>query len=161
MDVSPFVDRLGRQFMALARIDGEDAGALVARLESAIRLTLVDALAAAADEINRDLTADSVELRLPGGEPNFVVRSSPPGRPSETAAVSGVPNAEEDATALVTVRMPGRLKAAVERAAGREGRSVDAWLAQTASAAVQRDRASCTAFRRGKRRRQRYTAWVR
>ncbi|MEV5873279.1 hypothetical protein AB0L75_03430 [Streptomyces sp. NPDC052101] len=161
MDVSPFVDRLGREFVALARIDSEDARALAAQLESAIRLTLVDTLAAAADEINRDLAQGSVELRLRGDEPNFVVTPSSPDRSSETAAASDVPTAEEGATALVTVRFPQQLKAAIERAAGYEGRSVDAWLAQRASSVVQKDRASCTAHRRGKRCRQRYTAWVR
>lgn len=131
MDVSPFAERLAREFATLARIDNEDADA-AARLESAIRLTLSDVLAAAADEAGRD--------PAPG---------------------SGVPDAEEDATARISVRISRQLKAASEQAAGREGRSVDAWLGQLASAAVQQGSAPGAACRRGKRGRQRYTAWVR
>lgn len=161
MDVNPFVDRLGREFAALTQNGGGGDSALRARLESAIRHTLVDALAAAADEISRDLAPGSVELRLRGSEPGFVVTPAPPERSSGTTADSGVPHPEEGATAMVSVRISKQLKAAVEQAAGREGRSVDAWLAQTASAVVQQAQAPCAAQRRSRRRRQRYIAWVR
>ncbi|RNG18244.1 hypothetical protein [Streptomyces botrytidirepellens] len=161
MDVSPFVDKLAREFAALAEIDSGDAGALAARLEPVIRLTLFDALVAAADEINRDLAPGSVELRIRGRDPNFVVTPSSPERSPETVVGSGTLSAEEGVTARINVRIPQQLKAAIERAASREGRSVDAWLGQMASAMVQQDRAPCVAVRRGKRGRQRYTAWVR
>ena len=161
MDMSPFVDRLGREFAALAEIDGEDAGALVVRLESAIRLTLSDALVAAAEEINRDLAPGSVELRFRGSEPKFVVTPPSPERSSETATDSGTPNAEEGATARINVRVSKQLKASIEQAASHEGRSVEAWLEQMASAVMRQNRTPCTADRRGKRSRQRYTAWVR
>jgi hypothetical protein len=84
MDVSLFVDRLGRECTALARIDSEDADA-AARLESAIRLTLFDALKAAADEINRGLAPGSVELRLGEREADFVVTPPSPRHPSDAA----------------------------------------------------------------------------
>lgn len=159
MDVSPFVDKLGREFAALVRADDEDAAVPAARLESVIRRTLFEALTAAADEINRDLAPAFVELHLRGGEPNFVVTPASPDGSSETAACGGTPNAEEAAGARVTVHMPGHLKARVEQAARHEGRSVDAWFARVAAAAV-RDRAPATAERRGRRGQQRYTAWV-
>ena len=43
-------------------------------------MTLLEALSAAADEISRDLAPGSVELRLRGRDPNFVV-TSPPAEP--------------------------------------------------------------------------------
>ena len=57
-----------------AEAGGEDARALAERLtaplEPAVRLILLDALSAAADEITRDLAPGSVEVRLRGGEPS-------------------------------------------------------------------------------------------
>ncbi|MGW1993884.1 hypothetical protein [Embleya sp. NPDC001921] len=160
MDVSPFVDKLGREFAALVRVDRGDAAASAARLESVIRRTLFDALKAAADEINRDLAPGFVELHLRAGEPNFVVTPASPDGSSEAAARGGTPHAEDGATARVTVHMPRHLKARVEQAACHEGRSVDAWFARVAAAAVVHDRAPATADRRGRRGRQRYIAWV-
>ena len=89
MDLTPHVNNLGREFATLAEAGGEEARALVERLtgslESAIRMTLLDALSAAADEISRDLAPGSVELRLRGRDPSFVV-TSPPSEPFELAA---------------------------------------------------------------------------
>src|ERR1022692_5320629 len=81
MDLTSYVSNLGREFATLAEAGGEEARALVERLtgslESAIRMTLLDALSAAADEITRDLAPGSVELRLRGREPSFVVTPPP------------------------------------------------------------------------------------
>src|SRR6476660_4266591 len=77
MDLPPHVNNLGREFATLAEAGGPEARALVERLtgslESAIRMTLLDALSAAADEITQDLAPGSVELRLRGRDPDFVV----------------------------------------------------------------------------------------
>src|SRR3954467_6293261 len=89
MDLTSYVGNLEREFATLAEVGGEEARALVERLtgplESAIRMTLLDALSAAADEITRDLAPGSVELRLRGRDPNFVV--TPP--PAESLAFAG------------------------------------------------------------------------
>src|SRR5919205_2916234 len=89
MDLTSYVNNLGREFATLAEAGGPEARALVERLtgslESAIRMTLLDALSAAADEITRDLAPGSVELRLRGREPEFVV-TPPPAEPLELAA---------------------------------------------------------------------------
>ena len=77
MDLTSYVNNLGREFATLAEAGGPEARALVERLtgslESAIRMTLLDALSAAADEITQDLAPGSVELRLRGRDPSFVV----------------------------------------------------------------------------------------
>ena len=84
MDLTTYVGNLGREFATLAEAGGEESRALVERLtgslESAIRMTLLDALSDAADEITRDLAPGSVELRLRGREPEFVV-TAPAGQP--------------------------------------------------------------------------------
>ena len=86
MDLAPYVENLRRELAVAAEAGGEDARALAERLtaplESAIRLTLLDALSAAADEITRELAPGSVELRLRAGEPEFVVTPAPADEPA-------------------------------------------------------------------------------
>ncbi|MBO4204796.1 ribbon-helix-helix protein, CopG family [Micromonospora echinofusca] len=176
MDLTSYVSNLGREFATLAEVGGEEARALVERLtgslESAIRMAMLDALSAAADEITRDLAPGSVELRLRGRDPDFVVNLPPaePPRAAEGAAlmVDGTPEtdlsfAEDGPVARINVRLPEQLKAAIEEAAGKEGRSVNAWLVRAAAAAVQRsDRDQRPEPRgSGKRSQQSFTGWVR
>ena len=96
MDLTPYVENLREKLAVAAEAGGDDARALAERLtaplESAIRLMLLDALSAAADEITRELAPGSVELRLRSGEPDFVVTPAPadddadPERPAAAAA---------------------------------------------------------------------------
>jgi hypothetical protein len=177
MDLTSYVSNLGREFATLAEAGGEESRALVERLtgslESAIRMTLLDALSAAADEITRDLAPGSVELRLRGRDPNFVV-TSPSAEPLQlsaeaTAATADVaPDsdlliAEDGPAARINVRLPEQLKTAIEEAAAKEGRSVNAWLVRAAAAGLQRpDREQRSEPRSsGKRTQQRFTGWVR
>jgi hypothetical protein len=177
MDMTTYVSNLGREFAALAEAGGEDARALVERLtgplESAIRMTLLEALSAAADEITRDLAPGSVELRLRGREPSFVVTAPPaeplaPAAPSAAVTAGGTPDselliAEDGPAARINVRLPEQLKAAIEEAAAREGRSVNAWLTRAAAGALQRsDRDQPSEPPGGgKRMKQGFTGWVR
>ncbi|GAA3392357.1 ribbon-helix-helix protein, CopG family [Cryptosporangium minutisporangium] len=177
MDLTSYVSNLGREFATLAETGGEETRALVERLsgslESAIRMTLLEALSAAADEITRDLAPGSVELRLRGRDPDFVV-TAPPAEPLDPAAdgastpAAGAPESEllinEDGPAArINVRLPEQLKAAIEEAAAKEGRSVNAWLTRAAAAALQRaDREERPESRGGKKRaKQGLTGWVR
>ena len=150
MQLTPYVENLHRQLAVAAEAGGEDARALAERLtaplESAIRLMLLDALSAAADEITRELAPGSVELRLRAGEPDFVVTPAPP----ET---------DEGAAARINLRLPEQLKAAVEHAAGRERLSVNAWLVRAVAAAVAPD--DRRPGQRGGRIGQAYKGWVR
>jgi hypothetical protein len=176
MDLTTYVNNLGSEFATLAEAGGDEARALVERLtgslESAIRMTLLETLSAAADEITRDLAPGSVELRLRGRDPNFVV-TSPPAEPLEPAAedtaatVDGAPDsdlliAEDGPAARINVRLPEQLKAAIEEAAAKEGRSVNAWLVRAAAAALPRpDGDQRPEPGGGKRTKQRITGWVR
>ncbi|WP_326554850.1 YlcI/YnfO family protein [Micromonospora sp. NBC_01813] len=177
MDLTSYVNNLGREFATLAEAGGEESRALVERLagslESAIRLTLLEALSAAADEITRDLAPGSVELRLRGRDPSFVVTvpaPEPDGRTTEESStqVGGMPDteppvAEDGPAARINVRLPEQLKAAIEEAAAKEGRSVNAWLVRAAAAGLQRPGRDERPDPRGggKRTKQGFTGWVR
>lgn len=176
MDLTTYVSTLEREFAALAEAGGEEARALVERLtgplESAIRLTLLEALTAATDEITRDLAPGSVELRLRGRDPRFVVTpapAEPPPLPAQDAAapLREAPDADllgdDGPAARINVRMPEQLKAAIEEAAAKEGRSVNAWLVRAAAAGLQRSDRDQRAEPRttGRRGQQHFTGWVR
>ncbi|NUT48997.1 MAG: hypothetical protein HOV94_17065, partial [Saccharothrix sp.] len=122
MDLNAYVGGLGREFATLAEVGGDDARAVVERLtgslESAIRMTLLEALSAAADEITRDLAPGSVELRLRGKDPQFVVTvpapesardSSDTGGVEPVADDGGAAFAEDGPTARINVRLPEQL----------------------------------------------------
>lgn len=166
MDLTPYVDSLGRELLTVVEAGGDDAAALIERLtvgmESAIRLALLEALSAAADEITRDLAPGSVQVRLRGRDPQFVVSVPQVDQPAEntTAAATATDVGFEDGPAVrINVRLPEKLKASIEEAADAEGRSINAWLVRAASAALrapdQHD------DRHAKRSAQRFTGWVR
>ncbi|MET8470664.1 toxin-antitoxin system HicB family antitoxin [Streptomyces sp. NPDC006422] len=144
MDLTPYVDNLHRELAVAAEAGGDDARALAERLtaplESATRLTMLNVLSAAMDEITRDLAPGSVDVRLRGLDPDFVVTPPPrdtPAAPAEPAHTpAAVPEADEGGTARVNLRLPAHLKARAEEAASREGLSVNAWLVRAVSAAV-------------------------
>ncbi|MFH8349883.1 hypothetical protein [Streptomyces sp. NPDC018045] len=148
MDLTPYVDTLRRELAVAAEAGGEDARELADRLtaplESATRLTLLGVLSAAMDEITRELAPGSVDVRLRGLDPDFVVTPPPAdGGPAEAVAAPVEPlrapapaDSDEGGTARVNLRLPAHLKARAEEAAGREGLSVNAWLVRAVSAAV-------------------------
>ena len=173
MDLNSYVSNLGREFATLAESGGEESRALVERLagslESAIRMTLLEALSAAADEITRDMAPGSVQLRLRGRDPDFVV--TPPSvvvsvdevGPAAEAHEPPVSIAEDGPTTRLNVRLPEQLKAAIDEAAAAEGRSANAWLVRAAFAALQRaerDRPDERSFGT-KQAKQQFTGWVR
>ncbi|GAA2748397.1 MULTISPECIES: hypothetical protein [Kitasatospora] len=148
MDLTPYVDTLRRELAVAAEAGGEDARRLAERLtaplESATRLTMLNVLSAAMDEITRELAPGSVDVRLRGLDPDFVVTLPPAGTgPAEAAAPSAEPlrapipaDSDEGGTARVNLRLPAHLKTRAEEAANREGLSVNAWLVRAVSAAV-------------------------
>ncbi|QJY44851.1 hypothetical protein [Pseudonocardia broussonetiae] len=168
MDLTPYVASLGRELLTAVEAGGEDAGAVIDRLtasmESAIRLALLEALSAAADEITRELAPGAVQVQLRGRDPRFVVTPPPAEQPPPQAPAADDAPADdlEDGPAVrVNLRLPEQLKAAFEEAAGREGRSLNAWLVRAGSTALrapQRDPAPTSRTARGS---QRYTGWAR
>jgi HicB family len=169
MDLTPYAENLRSELAVAAEAGGDDARALAERLtaplDSAIRLMLLEALSAAADEITRELAPGSVELRLRAGEPGFVVTPAPADDPLEpdVEPPPPPPEAEDGATARINLRLPEQLKAGIEQAAARERLSVNAWLVRAAAAALAAgdDRDRRPPRQRGGRVGQAYTGWVR
>ncbi|WP_338897490.1 hypothetical protein WBG99_19300 [Streptomyces sp. TG1A-60] len=145
MDLTPYVDRLRQELVVAAEAGGDEARALAERLlaplDSATRLTLLTALSAAMSEVTRELAPGSVDVRLRGADPEFVVTLPPApvhdaAPRTEALAPPPVPEGDDGASARINFRLPAHLKARLEEAAGREGLSVNAWLVRAASAAL-------------------------
>ena len=75
MDLTTYVERL-RSELGVAELNAE----------AAVRLMLLEALSAAADEITREIAPATVDLRLRGGEPEFVVTPVPADEPAPEVA---------------------------------------------------------------------------
>jgi HicB family len=178
MDLGQFVDNLRHEFAVAAEAGGAEERALAERLftqlEAATRLTLLEALSAATDEITRELAPGSVHVRLRGREPSFVVslavpptepaddpRPTPP-PPAHPAAPPPTPDGDEGGTSRINLRIPDHLKASVEAAAGRAGLSINAWLVRAVATAVESGDADPRPTRRPESKPgQHVTGWVR
>ncbi|MFJ6065551.1 hypothetical protein ACIQHU_21235 [Streptomyces tendae] len=172
MDLTPYVDTLRRELAVAAEAGGDEARELaerlIAPLESATRLTMLNVLSAAMDEITRELAPGSVDVRLRGLEPDFVVTPPPTdgggateqAAPVETLRAPAPADGDEGGTARVNLRLPAHLKTRAEEAASREGLSVNAWLVRAVSAAVDVGGAP-PAPERARNVGQSFTGWVR
>jgi hypothetical protein len=143
MDITQFAEALRRDLTAAAQAGGDEIRAAAERLalalDPAVRLTLMDALSQAASEITNELHGTSVEVRLKGREPIFVVV----GEGAEPRAGHGPADADEvpedldfesddDAVARITLRLPESLKAKAEELASKRGQSLNTWLVNAA-----------------------------
>ena len=178
MDLQPYVDTIHRQVAVAAEAGGDDARALAERLlsplDAAIRLTLQDALVAAAEEITCEIAPGSVELRLRGRDPEFVVtaagaegagvdfsENADMNRPSEASTAGSAEADDAAAVSRINLRMPDQLKTRVEHAAAGAGLSVNSWLVRAAGAALERADAGPRNASRAPFSGQRFTGWVR
>ena len=164
MNLTPYVAALGRELLTAVESGGDEDAAVVERLtasmESAIRLALLEALSAAADEITRELAPGSAELRLRAGEPEFVVAPAAVDEPDEAPPPPALSDTEEGATARINLRLPEQLKAGVEQAASRERLSVNAWLVRAAATVLAHDGGERRPRQGGARIGQAYKGWV-
>jgi hypothetical protein len=174
MDLARYVNDLQHQLEVAAEAGGDEARALAERLaaplESATRLVLLEALSVAASEITRDLAPGSVDVRLRGRDPEFVVTPTPVSPAFENVADNTSATAlsssqtapgdvEESGTSRTTLRLPEHVKVRIEEAAAREGLSVNAWLVRTVGAALEpKNRSPSERAAQGG---ERYTGWVR
>jgi hypothetical protein len=133
MDITQFVNELRRDLNVAAQAGSDEVRAAAERLtmalDSSVRLTLMDALSQAASEITNELQGTSVELRLKGREPIFVVV----GAATEPPAPVDEPLDEEfefedEEVARITLRLPESLKARAEELAAKRGQSLNTWL---------------------------------
>lgn len=165
MNLQSFVDGVREQLLNAAENSGDEsrraAERMTATIDSALRLALLEALSAAADEITLELAPGSVQVRLRGRDPEFAVTLPadlpPPQLPTTAPLAQPTPEADETGTARITLRLPELLKVRVEAAAGREGLSVNAWLVRALTAATDANRTQPARQSAGG---QSFTGWV-
>ncbi|WP_375485512.1 toxin-antitoxin system HicB family antitoxin [uncultured Jatrophihabitans sp.] len=158
MQLSPIVSQVHDQLTAAAALGDERtqhvAASLAAAAGPAVRLAVLEALSAAADEITAAL------LDHPGSPAVSVRVNGSGGAGGEDVLVSvrdtaSVPSAEPrtddgDSSARISLRLSESLKTDVEQAAAKEGVSVNTWLVRAAGAALEPNPfAALGAFGRG------------
>lgn len=108
-------------------------------LESSVRLAMIESLSEAATEISADLAPGSVEFRLAGGEPQFIVTAPPTEAPIPAAEPTTTdqepepawtPSDGDEEQVRVTLRLPASVKAQVDERADADGVSTNTWLLQ-------------------------------
>ena len=87
MDITPHVEALRQDLARAAEVGGIEvevaAERLLAALDPALRLALMDVLSQAAAEISEQLPGVAIDLRLKGREPEFAVSGAPRTRPHQ------------------------------------------------------------------------------
>jgi hypothetical protein len=137
MELSPYVTKLQQQLVAAAQMGSdqvrETAGQLAGALDAAARMALLEALGQAAAEITAETAPTRVEMRLTPGGAEFTAvapapEASPDGVGEDTDGEDTATDADQGATARLTLRLPESLKARAEAAAAEAGQSVNATL---------------------------------
>lgn len=136
MQIDGYIQALREDLGRVASL-GDEATAHAAELlsvalESSLARRLQDALAEAALELNTQLEAAHVEVRIVGRDPELVLVREDGTVPEQ---------ADEAFSARITLRLPESLKQRIESAASREGASVNTWLVQALQRAVEPRRA--------------------
>lgn len=148
MDITPYVEALRRDLLQATEAAAPEirnaAERLSMALEASVRLALMDALSQAASEITTELPGTSVEVRLRGREPVFVVVGAATEQPPPPPAPPASPDApsddafegEDETVARITLRLPDSLKTKAEEYAARRGQSLNTWLVNAVRLAV-------------------------
>lgn len=144
VDISRHVQELQDQLVEATELAGEQANeianALTRSLDASLRLVILEVLSEAANEITSELAPGSVDVRLRGRDPEFVV--TPPMSPDTTEAMvaqeqsSPMDYTVDGRTTRTTLRLPENLKTKAETAAAREGLSVNTWLVRAVATAL-------------------------
>jgi hypothetical protein len=142
MDLSPYLESVRTGVTHASALADEQTRRIAERLGTAIeastRLALIEALSDAAGTISAELAPSSVELRMVGPDPEFVISVQtaeaeptlllPESEPDGEAAGESSAEAEEEPVARVTLRLPQSVKARVDEMASSDGISTNAWL---------------------------------
>src|SRR3954462_5907632 len=138
MDLSDYVDSLRKALTAAAAAGGEQAREPARRLADtigpAVRLAVLDALAAMAAEVTAALEGSQVDIRVRGRDPEVVVvraEHEPHREPADDE-----PGEDDGSQARISLRLPEQLKTRAEAAAAASGVSLNAWLVRAVATAV-------------------------
>ncbi|MDQ1749349.1 MAG: hypothetical protein QOE71_405 [Pseudonocardiales bacterium] len=141
MEINDYADTVRDQLVAAASLGDERtqqiAATLAGTVESAVRLAVVEAISAAAREINSALFEASggqpfpaVTVHLDREEIHVAVSHRP------TEAEEAPRSDEGEATARISLRLSESLKSDIEQAASSADVSVNTWLVRAAAAGV-------------------------
>ncbi|MDT4997610.1 MAG: hypothetical protein QOD45_1678 [Pseudonocardiales bacterium] len=140
MHLDPFAEALRRDLAASAHAGSpevrEAAERLAVALDPALRLTMMAALAEAAEEISAELDGASVEVRLKGREPVFVVDAGPEYTEPVPAPGEEDGGLDDSGVVRITLRIPISVKTRAEELAARQGQSLNTWLVHAARLAA-------------------------
>jgi hypothetical protein len=139
MDLSPYLESVRVGVANASALADEPTRQVAERLgtaiESSTRLALLQALSDAAGTISAELAPSSVELRMVGQDPEFVVsvqtaEAEPtlllPEPESRDGDASESP--DDEPVSRITLRLPQSVKTRVDEMASSEGISTNAWL---------------------------------
>jgi hypothetical protein len=133
MNLTIVLEGLTEDLQGIASL-GDERSAQIARrlseaLGSSLRLKVFDLLSQAALELSSKLPSGHIEVRLVGQEPELVF--------IDDAGPDAGATAAEELSARISLRLPDSLKAAVEKAADREGVSTNTWLVRAIARAAE------------------------
>jgi hypothetical protein len=142
MNLSNYVSRVRDGVSQAAALADDQTRQVADRLGGAIdastRLALIEALSDAAGTISAELAPTSVELRMVGQDPEFVVSAQtaeaeptllvPDSEPGDSAADESSADAEDEPVARISLRLPQSVKVRVDEMAAADGISTNAWL---------------------------------
>jgi hypothetical protein len=143
MDLSPYIESVRGGVVNASSLADERTQQVAERLgtaiESSTRLALIQALSDAAGSISAEMAPSSVELRMVGQDPEFVVSIQtaqaestlllPDTEPDlDATGESSANEPDDEPVARITLRLPQSVKARVDEVASSEGISTNAWL---------------------------------
>lgn len=133
MQLNGYAQAISQDLARVASVGDEatarTAEALALAVESSLGLHLQEALAEAALELSTQLPEGRVEVRVAGRDPELVyIEESSPAPPEP---------ADQAFSARITLRLPESLKSRLEAAATAGGVSVNTWLVQALTRALE------------------------
>jgi len=151
MNLDPYVETVRTGVTNAAALADEQTQSLAARLgatiDSSTRLALIEALSDAVGVISADLAPGSVELRMAGSEPQFVVAvPQPNGEPTmllpeqeqrDEPTDPFAETADDEQVARISLRLPASVKGRVDELADEAGISTNAWLVRAITNAIE------------------------
>ena len=122
MQMSKFINLLSSDLQALGKLGGPDLESAVSRLiptlAPVLRTRLLEALTEATEELKSQLPDARIEARVSGDEVELIYLQNQ----------SGVRETASELNARITLRLSEDLKSRIERAAVKEGISLNTWL---------------------------------
>ena len=139
MDLSPYLQSVRVGVANASALADEPTQKVAERLgtaiESSTRLALIQALSDAAGTISAELAPSSVELRMVGQDPEFVVSvQTAEAEPTlllpepESGEGDTSESPDDEPISRITLRLPQSVKTRVDEMASAEGISTNAWL---------------------------------